>query len=146
MTTIVCDRRGMAGDSQTTTGSGTKGSIVKVHRIDQSIVGIAGDVTKAMAFLKWAKATKLGAVPTKDLKEPDMKDVDVLVLSPAGIFTMSESLVLVPESAPYAAVGSGDQAALAAMVLGCDPKTAVKTAAKVVEGTGGRVRYLELKD
>ena len=129
----------MAADTMAADDVGAKCNVTKISRIDGALVGTAGDFPRCSEFIAWLRAGK----PGDDL--PKMKNVVALVLDKSGIHAYDGSCTPYKIIDPFAAVGSGDMAALAAMHMGASPKEAVRVAAKVDSHTGGRVQSLKLR-
>ena len=73
------------------------------------------------------------------------KDISVLVLAPTGVWVYEGSGHPYQVEDDFAAIGSGAQAALAAMQLGKAPRKAVEVASLVDPATGGPVRSISLR-
>lgn len=139
MTTIAASRSQMAGD-QKCTDDGTAFRTRKIRRIGESIVGAAGTGPAINRFFKWLEGGEQDD-PPKYGKDDELA---AIVITPAGMFRYDCGCEAEEVLDPFYAVGSGKQAALAAMHLGCDPKSAVEIACKVDDATGGPVDVLEL--
>jgi ATP-dependent protease HslVU (ClpYQ) peptidase subunit len=141
VTTIACNKEVMAGDSRLTGSS--IANAVKVFKHKGRILGVSGTYGEAMDFVRWWKA---GCPVDDEHDPPNMQNVAALCLLPDGTI-----LVYDQQATPYsvidgfAAVGSGESAALGAMYAGADPIKAVKIAAKVDQNTGGKVIVRRLK-
>lgn len=141
-TTIACDGKTMASDSQVTWGTGIKvfygitygGG--KIERIGNYIVGCAGDVSAIKQFKEWFR--------TQDPKSrPKITDpFQAIVMSTAGVWEFDNSLIPTPVSPPYA-IGSGRELALGAMRAGAPARLAVQIAIDHDLYSGGGI--LELK-
>lgn len=141
MTTIVATRTGMASDSwMTDSVAATRASVPKFWRIKKWLIGGAGTYTSIIMIVDALKKSKEDPdVTLRDLKLV-AKDVDLLLLSPAGKLFMSEDAGCpLPISDGFAAVGSGAQGALVALHLGCSPQEAIAAVRKVDPSTGGRI-------
>jgi ATP-dependent protease HslVU (ClpYQ) peptidase subunit len=138
MTTIVADARSglMASDSQWISDDVT-GSVRKVWRVRGDLVGFAGDLEAIGATLEWFRSGFVGG--------PPRDECTALILRRTGIFTWSSQDGEVREDAPFFAIGSGGQAARAAMLAGADCRKAVRIACTIDAGTGGRVRVYTLE-
>lgn len=137
MTTIACGDGYMAADSQAT--GDAKCHVRKIERVRDTLVGFAGTAGGARWAIQWLRK---GADP-KD--PPCMDDVQLLVYSSRGIWIYDEDFTPYQVLDHYAAIGSGEQAALAALHLGKEPREAVEVAKRIDAYTGGRVyvRWLE---
>ncbi len=130
MTTIVCNREVMAGD--TLLVAATKAHGIKVFKCRGACVGVAGTFVHCMEFVDWYKKGAKG-------EPPEMEEVDALVLTKDGrilCFDHHHSFFEVTDD--FAAIGSGGAAALAAMYMGASPEQAIKVAGKVDPNTGGK--------
>lgn len=132
MTTIACNKDTMAGDSRCADAS-SMCNVTKIFRIGEKLVGVAGAYANCMEFIKWMR----GGMDADMV--PDMDNVYALVLSSRGIAQYDGHPTPFYVRDKFAAVGSGCQAALAAMICGKTPSEAVRVAAKVDSHTGGRV-------
>jgi len=132
MTTIVCTLETMASDSMAS-DEVQKTSVAKIFRVGEKLVGTAGCYSSCVAFVNWLKQ---GCDPEM---KPDMEGVYAMVLDSSGISIHDECVTSFPLNNKFAAVGSGSQAALAAMHCGKTPREAVKIAAKIDPSTGGRI-------
>jgi len=130
MTTIVCNREIMAGD--TLLVSDTCATATKVFKHKGACIGIAGSYIECMEFVRWWKA---GA---KD-EPPEMQEVDALVLTKDGrILMFNQHTAFFELEDEFAAIGSGGAAALGAMHHGASPKEAIIIAGRVDPSTGGK--------
>ncbi len=139
MTTIAANRSEMAGDSKVTDDD-TSFRGRKVHRVGEAVVGAAGTGPAISKFIKWLRAGDLDARPKFDKDD----ELAALVLTPAGLFAYGTELEPEEIDDPFYAVGTGKQAALAAMRLGCTPGRAVEVACEIDNHTGGPVDVLRL--
>lgn len=140
MTTIAANRKCMAGD-QKVTDDDTYFRTRKIRRIGKCIVGAAGTGPACIKFLRWLEKADPNADPPKFGKDDELA---ALVLTPKGLFVYDTSCEPEEILDGFYAVGSGKQAALAAMHLGCDPGKAVEIAATVDTSTGLPVEVLTL--
>lgn len=143
MTTIATDGKSMAGDGLSVDGGGLicSQAVVKVHRLrDKSIVGLAGTPFQIKPMVDWLNA---GAKPAS---LPNMGDQnwDVLHLKRDGtIVSYGSNGHSTVEEAP-AAVGSGCDIAIGAMMAGASPKKAVGIACHRHTGSGGTITEISL--
>ena len=126
----------MASDSQWIAGD-VIGSVRKVWRVRGDLVGFAGDIEAIGATLEWFRRGFVGDAPRDECV--------ALILRRTGIFTWSPTDGEVREDAPFFAIGTGGQAARAAMHAGADCRKAVRIASTIDAGTGGRVRVYSLE-
>jgi len=140
VTTIVANADGMASDSQLMDAH-TKASVRKFWKVRGWLIGAAGTFSEVVECLAEVKGQK-SLSPLQVLSDVDIKvkDVDMLLLSPAGKLYISENgRDGMPITDKFAAIGTGAQGALVAMHLGCTPAEAVRAVKKVDPNTGGRV-------
>lgn len=135
MTAIACNRQMMAADSLSTS-DGTKSRAVKIFRVGDEIVGFAGEIQCGLAFVDWYR--------DRSRIKPDIDNFSALVLSKDGITQYENRLVPIPIFEQFAAIGSGQDAALAAMHAGKSPKEAVAIACKVRSDCGTPVKVMKL--
>lgn len=141
MTTIAANRREMAADQKVTDNDRTFRAR-KIRRIGTAIVGAAGTGPATNKFFAWL-ASGAQDDPPKMAKDDEL---DAIVLTPAGLFVYGTDCTAEEILDDFYAVGSGAQAALAAMHLGHDPRKAVEIACVVDNSTGGPVDVLKLED
>lgn len=135
MTTIVCTRAEMASDSQLS--GDYRASAKKLWKIGGNVVGVAGAYAPCMSFLRWLKG--------EQEEEPDMDSVDAMVLTKDGrILHYNGSVEPFEVEDEFSAIGSGAQAAMAAMHMGADVARAIEIASAVDVGTGGKVQLMKI--
>lgn len=139
MTTIAANRRMMAGDQKVTDGD-KRFHAHKLRRIGEAIVGAAGTGPAIKKFFAWLEEGQQDD-PPKMSKDDEL---DALVLTPAGLFCYGADCAAEELLDEFYAVGSGAQAALAAMHLGCSPDKAVEIACLVDNSTDGPIDVMEL--
>ena len=139
MTTIAANRHMMAGD-QKVTDSDRSFRTRKVRRIGEAIVGAAGSGPAISKFFAWLTNGQQDDPPKMGKDD----ELDALVLTPGGLFCYGTDCTPEEILDEFYAVGTGAQAALAAMHLGCDPARAVTIACAVDNSTGGPVDALTL--
>src|SRR5687768_11861660 len=137
MTTIATDGRSMAGDGAQFMNEIQRASnAAKVVRLpDGGLVGCSGNSHDCEAFRQWLIGGQVGP-------RPRAKSLSVLHLQPDG------TLLYYNQSGPGvvaefpAAVGTGNELALGAMLAGASPKRAVEIAAERDPFTAGRILVL----
>lgn len=147
MTTIAADRRTMAADRKVSDcDANTSYRTRKIWQIGNVIVGAAGDNVAIVKFVRWLE--KGGRAKHPDFREPGQDseaEFAALVLTPSGLFVYDTSCQPDEVADPFYAIGSGAQAALAAMHLGASPVKAVEIACLVDNDSGGPVDSLSLE-
>lgn len=131
----------MAADSRTT----RDGLIVsdKARKLwrgpDGAIWGFAGDGGAIALFRDWVgKGEDPACIPA--LRG---QDVSALCLRPSGKLYLFDALFTPLEIGPPAAIGTGEVAALAAMIQGASPKRAAQIATMICTTVGGPVRTMK---
>jgi ATP-dependent protease HslVU (ClpYQ) peptidase subunit len=141
VTTIACDGRSMAGDGSRE----SKGTVVtlrakKIRKLsDGRLAGTAGLVCDGEALLEWLE---------KGGKYPKHGESRLLVLNTDGslhLYADGSNGVPVEVDAP-AALGSGCDLALGAMLAGATAKEAVGIAIDRDPGSGGTITVLHLNE
>ncbi len=145
MTVIAWDGRTLAGDRESGSQYIKCTAATKVYRINGCLVGCAGTGAINAQWREWFRA---GAKP-EDFKAP-LNDADnfthALVIQPDGrIHLYQRTPYPIEMHGPFAAVGSGQEAALAVLHMGGDARKAVEIASIVCAGCGGGVDTLELE-
>lgn len=128
----------MASDSQVTYCDFGKLRGAKLFRLkDGGVAAGCGPVSEIVAAVKWLQ---------KGGKPPKMKTCDVLVARPDGTTAMLYPGGIYHELTGPAAIGSGAQAALAAMLyFGSSAEEAVMAAAEVDPGTSAPVAVMRVE-
>ena len=141
MTTVATRGDGiLAADTQCCWGDAMKLRVSKLHRLkDGSVVGGAGLVSQILAVVKWLDGGRRGDLPK-------MNKCDVLIALPNGrTATVCGNGVLSYVDGPMA-IGTGNQAAMAAMVyFGASAEEAVMAAAEVDPNTSAPVDVMRVE-
>lgn len=140
MTTIAVRDGIMAADTRGTV-NGLIFEARKLHRVFDSIVGIAGNAGDGGQFVDWLRGGGDMKAPPAfvSYNDQDGPDFDALVLDAGGVTLWTQYFQPLKLLGPYFAIGSGAMAAMAAMEMGADAETAVAIAMKVDLHTGGDV-------
>jgi hypothetical protein len=139
MTTIFADAQTgvMVCDSKCTEG-GIWYPMGKVQRHGDELIGIAGNVKEACAWLKWYTGGKKGA-------RPKMESFAAMILRESGLYAVSEDAFEMLIERGYHGVGSGGGCAVSAFKAGADPERAVHIACEVDANSGGDIVVHTLK-
>lgn len=122
MTTIAATRKAMAADSMLSDESDFL-HIRKLSRFSNgAIVGCAGSLVDIDKVMRWLIGGQ------KNPRPKITKDFEALVLTPKGLFYLGPSLLLREVTDGIAAIGTGTQAATAALRRGWSPRKAVEHA------------------
>lgn len=132
MTTIAYRNGIVASDTAETGEDGTQVACEKLFRKRigrrNIVIATAGSSYSGMVFVDWYGSGN--EVPTQ-LSELDLaEDFEVFVFDHGKVYTANHLCRLVEVIEPYAAIGSGRCAALAAMDCGKSAREAVRIAAK----------------
>ncbi len=138
MTTIVCNRSGMAADKRISGGAMFRST--KIFSINGSLIGIAGNVEQALRFVEWRRT------PEQKPIFNDSSEFQALELSPEGkLIWWGAELVGIPIEDDFYAIGSGSHLALGALSMGASLKQSILVAARWDVGTGTEIQTMALK-
>lgn len=140
MTTIATDGWSMAGDSLASCNAYILNYAPKVHRTeDGKIFGCTGLQADAIKFREWMMYGQVTEPPTVD------EGFGALVLNQDGsILSYGKDMTPCPWIAP-AAIGSGDELAMGAMLAGASPERAVEIAMMRDRKSGGEITVEHLR-
>lgn len=143
--TVVCwDGTTLAADKMVENGR-TVSLTTKIHKVNGSLVGLAGDLSYPLELLHWFR---YGADPStfpRFFKDPHRVEVAMLVISPDGSarqFLDGPFPARITQT--HAAIGCGEESAYVAMACGLDAKAAVEMVCRFNSGCGGGVDTLTL--
>jgi hypothetical protein len=137
MTTIATDGKTIAADSRVT---GTFiGRHDKLFEINGSVFGVSGNVTRVMRVVDWLAA----GCPDNSRPEVD-DDFAILQLHPEGVLFWDSALRPVAYGIPHAAIGTGGEFAMGAMMAGKSPEKAVEIACGLDECSGPPIVSMRL--
>lgn len=118
MTTICTDGVTLAGDRMISAGGTAQTAMTKVHHLkDGSVAGLSGDAVQFEPMLDYLNGEG----------DPPDGDVNALVLKVDGSIRKFENGQSLPYAGP-AAIGSGTDLALGALLAGASPEEAVRIA------------------
>jgi ATP-dependent protease HslVU (ClpYQ) peptidase subunit len=146
MTTICASATyaAMAADSRVSVGPVHFPS-TKIYRIGGLLVGGAGLGVDIAAFLAWVENNPDFSPDSRPtMSAPD--NFEAMVLCDEGIFVFEWDCVPCPVDREFHAIGTGAQAAIAAMMLRATPKRAIEIACRIDCNSGGPVAVLKLED
>ena len=138
MTTCAADyrTRTIAADTRVQT-EGTWWPGEKIYRVPQGLFAGAGDATEINRYLAWLRKGQKGP-------RPKAKSFEGLLMTEEGLFLIDSDGDTHRIERGWHAIGSGTHAALAAMMMGADPRRAVEVAAAIDTGTGGEISVASL--
>lgn len=137
MTTIATDGKIMVADGLGSLESGrvVERDGVKVCRTAEGgLVGVAGDAHAMAQIVAWLDAGE------PDKERPEDLKVEVLVLRPGGLVEGCGATMKLTRWEPPAAIGSGGEFAIGAMMAGASCEEAVRVACRADINSGGQVR------
>ena len=134
MTTIAANTEMMAADTQMD-DDGLIYHIKKIYRVNDDLVGFAGEVAEGLRFVNWYFRHEPGDFDD----EFSMNETVALVLTKDKKLLMFESHVPMEVLEGHTAIGSGSGMALVAMDCGHSPSTAIMIASRRDSATGSKV-------
>lgn len=141
MTVIAWDGKTLAADKRACLGTAI-GVTTKIHRVDDYLVGIAGDASYGRTMLAWLQD---GRKPDKFPASQADRDkfARVMAIWPGGeVWIYEDTPHPFRLEGRYAAIGSGRDFAMAAMHLGHDAERAVLVACALDSNCGNGVDRL----
>jgi ATP-dependent protease HslVU (ClpYQ) peptidase subunit len=147
VTTIVATLDAMGADTMVSRPDGSFYPTTKIVRVKGDLLGAAGDAGDCTRFMDWAKhdyAEKKR--PKFSVAAGDRDEAVLLILNSEGLFTMSTTDPY-PEliTSDCYAIGSGGDAARAAILCGKTMEEALAVAALIDMHTRGPFTILKLK-
>lgn len=118
MTTIVANLEGMAADQRATDDGPPFCHVKKLHRIGDSIFGLAGDCHAGMAMIRWLQTPKRNRQALYKMFGEEVQwryEFTILELSPNGLALWNAWGEPLPLLDKVYAIGTGAPAALAAV-------------------------------
>lgn len=150
MTTIAYRDGILAADSRTSIQTEAGGSrffkCEKLYRVLRggvlNIVGLAGESASGLVFLDWYQS---GDKETPEKLITGEADFTALVLNRSGLFEFDKWCRGEKILGRFYAVGSGAKAALGALHMGANARTAVRIACKVDPYSAGPIVTMSIK-
>lgn len=139
MTTIAWDGKTLASDSRQIGDYVDQCNVTKIFTVGSSYLGLAGDSGKGQIFLRWYK--------DQTKPRPDQHSLDgfeALIIKGSRTYYVDKTCELIECGKP-AAIGSGCDCAMGAMLAGATAIEAVKIAIKLDQYSGGKVRSIKVK-
>lgn len=129
MTTIVASRKAIAADSKITTGD-TFYYGRKLYVFSNCILGVAGQGRGMGDFVRWVG----GGAIEQNIPEPRSDEesaFEALLVNKDGIWRYGVDYLPEPVFDEFAAIGTGQQGARMALLLGCDLLKTIEMACEV---------------
>lgn len=128
----------LVAESRTTIGA-TWVPCTKVERVKGELIGCAGSEPDIQRWRKWYLGGQRGV-------RPKCENFGALILRDTGLFYVCDGGHELLIERGYHAVGSGEHAALGAMMAGADARKAVEIACQIDTASGGDICVFELKE
>ncbi len=143
MTVIAWDGITLAADKRACLGA-MVGTVTKIRRIGDLIVGGAGEPAFIGAMMAWIEGGRDQETFPKQQQDKDDWS-PILVIEPDGTPSIYERTAFpVRNEQKHIAIGSGREFARAAMYLGCDARKAVEVAIALDCGCGNGIDTLTM--
>jgi len=145
MTTIVYRDGILAADSRVSYGSAIiPGTIRKVQRLSNgALYGFSGSVEVGEIMRRRVSKASDEMAPLEDEVDLKGESFEALIIQPDGGVLCFENRTWMEFKCPYIAMGSGRDFAYGALAMGASAKQAIKAAAALDPGTGGRIVSLK---
>ena len=130
MTTIVANLECMAADQRCTDDAGPLCHVKKIHRVGDSLFGLAGDAFIGLVIIEWLGTKRNRLQLYKMFGDEAIEwryETSLLELSPAGLAVWNGWGLRMPILDPTYGIGTGADAALTAMDKGCSPEDAIRS-------------------
>lgn len=137
MTTVAVSKSAMCSDSLCI-DQGSRSYVQKIFAVDGALIGFAGEVSQGLMFVEWYVSGG------KDHYPFDKNFEAVVLYEDGSIYSYDSGLMPIKMEQQYYAIGSGKQAATAAMMMGMSPSEAVEIAIKIDACTGGNIQRLHV--
>ena len=143
MTTIAYRDGVLAADRRVSDGHSIIGEDRKIVMGYDCLAGAGGRADCCEMFIQWVLAGR----PDDDLPDIEAGQLHAITIEADGQILVWQNIAApFPITAPFLAVGSGDEFAIGAMEMGADAKTAVEVASRRDLATGGGIDILTLDD
>lgn len=142
--TIITFRNGvLAADTQVSAHGSRVDLLRKIKRVNQWLIGGAGDVGTIVPVELWIRD---GAQFEKPIDFGKIEDGAAILVDPDGVayHVGTASPYVLKSEAQFMAIGSGSDAALAAMLLGATATRAVDIAKRIDLYCGGDTIWLNI--
>ena len=144
MTTIACDGKILAVDSQVTTGNSVAFYTNKLMRWSDGYFALCGDFQHNGAFKAWLEKAHTSSERVPPETGGAFEDMSALFTDGDGVLYEVGDQLWPWESKIPAALGSGADIALTVMRRGGTAVEAVREACKYDIHTGGRVNWVKI--
>ena len=143
MTVIAWDGKTLAADRLSTNG-GLRGTVTKIFRAGDCLVGGSGEFAFVLAMVDWVKKGRDPATFPADQRNKDNWQ-PILVIEKDGTHSLYDQTPFpVRHEQPYIALGSGRDFAMAAMYLRKSAVEACEVAIALNAGCGNGIDTLTL--
>ena len=139
--TVIAYRDGVLAADKLSEANGLRGTVTKIFRVGDAMVGICGAMTMALECVDWLRG---GANP-KHI--PDFQRTDecqnLMVIQDKKIWIYERGAIPLLIEDEYCAIGCGSDIAMAAMWCGKDAIEAVQCAIALNTGCGQGIDFLQ---
>lgn len=143
MTVIAWDGKTLAADKQRSI-RGTMSRCTKIRRAASGeVLAIAGDESAGLQMVAWYEGGAEAAAWPK-CQDSDDGWARLVVFSRDGLKYYDKAPVAITVEDPFAAFGSGMDAALGALAMGASASRAVEIASQLIDSCSGGVDAMEL--
>jgi len=142
MTTIAFKNGVLAADTALTSGvDAFAGEMTKIAMCDDFMGGASGNILDISKFLDWVEE----GADFKNLPEFEGSINSLLISKKHEVRTVGKGGISRPIEAPFHAIGSGEEAAKGALIVGATAKEAVEAAIHIDLYSGGHADVLSFK-
>lgn len=142
MTILAFDGTTLAADKRAV-NNGLRRTVTKIFRVDDKLVGFAGDLANGLELVEWVRAGCIISNYPKSQEDKDSWDT-LVVIDADGLRVYETRPYAIKFEDPFWACGSGRDYALAAMYLGKNAAEAVEIAGHFEISCGNGVDTLTL--
>ena len=144
MTVIAWDGKTLAADKLACFGA-TKGTVTKIHRVYDCLIGVTGNLSMGMELIDWFKDGAIHKDYPAGNREENSGSSLIVVKPDKTVWKYESTPHPFKVEGEFCAFGSGDESAMIAMDCGCDARRAVEVTCKYNTGCGNGIDVLEFK-
>ena len=142
--TVIAYRNGVLAADKLSHANGLRGTVTKIFRVGDAMVGVCGALTMALEVVAWLRA---GGNPKH---MPDFQKTDehqnIILIKDKRIWLYERGVVPLLMEDEYCSIGAGSEIATAAMWCGKDAVEAVQCAIALNTSCGQGVDFLLAED
>jgi ATP-dependent protease HslVU (ClpYQ) peptidase subunit len=144
MTTVTFKDGIMAADSRQSHTYIDQVEAKKIYIVNGDVIGLAGSLADFPKFLKWYKQEKNNIGDIIESKH-EITNIEALVHHKGKLYHFDENCIAIPMG-NIAAIGSGGEAAMGAMLAGVSAPEAVKIACQLDMYSSEPIKYVEVEN